>query len=990
MQEGKVTGIEVTETNRQQLAEHRNAALGEPALSVKPATVKPEEAALQDQGFIQQLADMMPGLLYLFDTVEQRNIYINPRSSDLLGYSPETVLAMGSEFADRVMHPDDLAGMAAHFERLNAAPEGSFFDIEYRMRHVNGEWRWFNSRDTVFSRTAAGQLRQILGTAQDITNRKQEEQRKAVQYAVTRVLAEATAFVDAVPAILQSLCENLGWQVGVIWSVDAHDSVLRYVNSWQAPTHNLQRFIEVNQQVTFAPGVGAPGQIWLTHQPLWIADLGAATHFPRAASAAQEGLHALFGFPILLGNEILGVIECFSDRVQQPDEDLLQMMAAIGSQIGQFMERKRTEAALRESQELFQGFMNHSPIAAFIKDEAGRYIYVNSFVEKLLGREQTELIGKTDFELLPVEIAQQIHVNDVAVLTTGQPTQVLETIPFEDKEHHYMSFKFLQNVSGRHLLAGVAIDISDRKQAEEALRASENRLRAIFETEPECVKLVAQDGTLLDMNAAGLEMIEVASAEAAIGRSVYSLIAPEHQEAFEALNQRVCRGEKATLEFEIIGCRGTRRWMETHAVPLPQAADNTFVQLAITRDITQRKQAEAERERLLSLEQAARADAEAANRIKDEFLAVLSHELRTPLNPILGWTKLLRTRKFDQQATDRALETIERNAKLQTQLIEDLLDVSRILQGKMVLNVAPVNLISTITAALETVHLAAEAKGIQIQTIFNPHVGPVLGDAGRLQQVIWNILSNAIKFTPAGGRVEVRLERVGTQVEIQVKDTGKGIAPKFLPHVFEYFRQEDGTTTRKFGGLGLGLAIVRHLTELQGGTVQAESPGEGLGATFTVSLPLAAIAPQTTQAQESLMETLDLSQLQILVVDDEPDMQELMLTILELYGAKVSTVASATEALALLDQLKPDILISDIGMPDMDGYMLIQQVRRLPPEQGGQIPAIALTAYVGEINQRQALKAGFQLHISKPVAPEALVEAIASLIGANPQQRVLR
>jgi len=389
------------------------------------------------------------------------------------------------------------------------------------------------------------------------------------------------------------------------------------------------------------------------------------------------------------------------------------------------------------------------------------------------------------------------------------------------------------------------------------------------------------------------------------------------------------------------------------------------------------------RSQLYEAEQQARADAEAANRIKDEFLAVLSHELRSPLNPILGWTRLLRTRKFDEQATNRALETIERNATLQTKLIEDLLDVSRILRGKMVLSVSPVNLATTIEAALETVWLAAEAKGIEIKTSLAPNVGLVSADSARLQQVVWNLLSNAVKFTPSGGRVEIHVEQEASCTQISVSDTGKGINPEFLPYVFERFRQEDGRTTRNFGGLGLGLAIVRHLVELHGGTVQAESPGEGQGATFIVKLPLTRLGKEPDFESESRVTAVNLNQLRILVVDDEADMRELLVAILSEYGAQVRVAASAAEVLTLLEQFKPDVLISDIGMPDVDGYMLMQQVRQLPPQQGGLIRAIALTAYAGELNQQQALEAGFQKHITKPVEPNELVKTIAALVGRS-------
>jgi CheY-like chemotaxis protein/anti-sigma regulatory factor (Ser/Thr protein kinase) len=300
---------------------------------------------------------------------------------------------------------------------------------------------------------------------------------------------------------------------------------------------------------------------------------------------------------------------------------------------------------------------------------------------------------------------------------------------------------------------------------------------------------------------------------------------------------------------------------------------------------------------------------------------------------------------------------------------------------------APVNLASTIKAALETVRLAAEAKSIQVQTVFDPAVGKVLGDSARLQQVVWNLLSNAVKFTPDGGQVEIQLQPIGSQALIQVRDTGKGISPDFLPHVFEYFRQGDSTTTRTFGGLGLGLAIVRNLVELHGGTVFAESPGEGQGTTFTVRLPLIKDKSGTPKAESKSSpltpEPSPLTGIRVLVVDDDADSREFFAFVLEQLGAQVSTVTSAGEAIATLERLQPNILLSDIGMPDMDGYMLMRQIRAMPPEQGGQILAIALTAYAGEIDRQQALAAGFQHHLAKPVEPNELLKVILKLLSSS-------
>jgi PAS domain S-box-containing protein len=420
------------------------------------------------------------------------------------------------------------------------------------------------------------------------------------------------------------------------------------------------------------------------------------------------------------------------------------------------------------------------------------------------------------------------------------------------------------------------------------------------------------------------------------------------------------------------------KWFEIHAYPSVDGLGIFF------RNITERKQAEAEREQILAREQAARTEAEKANQIKDEFLAVLSHELRTPLNPILGWATLLKTEKFQQgEKLLRAIEIIERNAKLQIQLIEDLLDVSRIQQGKMILNIQPVNLVNIIAAALETMYLALEAKNIQLKISLDNKIGLISGDAARLQQIVWNLISNAVKFTLVGGEVEVRLEQVDTYAVIQVKNNGKGISPEFLPHVFEYFRQADSKSNREFGGLGLGLAIVRHLAELHGGCVQAESQGENMGAIFTVKLPLIVEPPQINQNHMKPNDSLDLSGLRILVVDDDVDTDELLTVMLEDLGASVTAVTSAGEALEIIAQSPPDLLLSDIGMPGIDGYMFMRLIRALPPEKGGKIPAIALTAYAGEINQNKALAAGFQKHLAKPIELDELLKLTAQILASE-------
>ncbi len=419
--------------------------------------------------------------------------------------------------------------------------------------------------------------------------------------------------------------------------------------------------------------------------------------------------------------------------------------------------------------------------------------------------------------------------------------------------------------------------------------------------------------------------------------------------------------------------------------------------ITLIEDVTERVAREDRLMKLLAREQAAREDAEAANRAKDEFLATVSHELRTPINAIYGWAQVLRRLDYDRESVSRGLEAIERNIKVQSRLIEDILDVSRIITGKFSLDIRPVDLVTVIEAALEAVRPAADARQIKLRADLDPHAGPVSGDPHRLQQVVWNLLSNAIKFTPKGGQVEIRLGRTDAQVEIEVIDSGQGISSEFLPFVFDRFRQADSTSARQHGGLGLGLAIVRHLVEIHGGTTQALSGGEGQGATFIVRLPVLdhrkspskaperaatpakAAEPPAATGSTSEAGGARLNGLRVLIVDDEADARETLNLMLTQCGAEVRVSASAQEALELLAHWQPDVLVSDIGMPDEDGYMLINQVRALRPEQGRDIPAVALTGYARSEDRRRLLAAGYQLHFPKPVAIDELAEALLTL-----------
>jgi hypothetical protein len=626
----------------------------------------------------------------------------------------------------------------------------------------------------------------------------------------------------------------------------------------------------------------------------------------------------------------------------------------------------------------------------YIFNRKGRYQYVSYDATTVLGLKPQDIIGKTLQELdLPKELIEQVDHQRQIVMKTGQPIKdECEFIAADGLHYYEYILTPLRNLN--HSIEGVITvsrNITQHKRVEKSLRESEARFRRLFESNLLGIAFWTVDGFIVDANDAFLKLAGYTRDEfATLGKINWrELTPPEYQHLDEhALEEVSETGVSSIYEKEYVHRDGKRVPIVLGIALLNNSQQNG---VAFLLDITDRKQAEQKCDRLLQRERTARKEAEIANRIKDEFLGVLSHELRTPLNPILGWSKLLRSRQFDEQTTNRALETIERNAKLQTQLIEDLLDVSRILQGKLNLNICPVSLVMVVEAALETVRLAAEAKSIQIQTIFDPALGQVMGDPNRLQQVVWNLVANAVKFTPTGGRVEIRLVEVGKQAQIIVSDTGKGISLDFLPHVFDYFRQADSTTTRTFGGLGLGLAIVRQIVEMHGGNVQAASPGEGLGASFTVKLPLLVRSEQVRDKENETLaftpEPPPLSDTQVLVVDDEPDIRDLVTFILQDYGVEVTAVASAQEALEALSESVPDVLISDIGMPETDGYMLMQEVRQRSPKEGGQVPAIALTAYAGELNQQQALASGFQMHIPKPVDPDELVKAIADLIASK-------
>ncbi|MEH2124652.1 hybrid sensor histidine kinase/response regulator [Nostoc sp.] len=586
------------------------------------------------------------------------------------------------------------------------------------------------------------------------------------------------------------------------------------------------------------------------------------------------------------------------------------------------------------------------------------------------------------------------------------------------------------------------------------LRQSEERFRSLSTCSPVGIFETDTEGDCKYTNPRYQAICGLKAAESLENKWLESVHSEDKERAIASWSAYICEGREYSEEFRFQAAHNNIRWVQVRSSPMLSSQGDLLGYVGTLEDITERKQAEEVRAQVIR-EQTARQEAEAANRMKDEFLAVLSHELRTPLTSMLGWSKILRAKKLDEKATSRALEAIERNAISQMQLIEDILDVSRIIRGQLRLNVSAVNLLSVMEAALEAVRPLAEPKDIQLNTVLDTSIGSVYGDPARLQQIVWNLLTNAIKFTPKGGRVEVRLSKhfgfsisdfdvsatstslsttqsnnfgfeshsenldssnteesnnlksvlensdgwepsiklsaksqnsKSQYAQIQVIDTGIGISSEFLPKVFERFRQADSTTTRSHNGLGLGLAIVRHLVELHKGTIFAQSLGSGQGATFTVRLPLlqdnrgGRTSREATRETSSSVPSTPLAGLRVLVVDDETDTRNFLSFMFEEYGAFATAVGSVDEALVVLEQAKPDIVISDIGMSEQDGYTLIRKLRSLEPEKGGRIPAIALTAYTREEDRLKALSAGFQQHLSKPIDPNKLIAAVANIL----------
>ncbi len=670
----------------------------------------------------------------------------------------------------------------------------------------------------------------------------------------------------------------------------------------------------------------------------------------------------------------------------------------------------RTREALRESQERLTAALNAAATGTFRWNMQTNALELDDNLDRLFGLAQGQTIRSLE------DFIASVHVDDRPELIAACERCAREGSDFDmefrvvwpDGSVRWLADKgksFFDNQGKPLYMSGACTDVTNRRQAAEALRENEERLRAMFNQAAVGIAVASLEGRFLDMNKKFSDILGF-SADELRQRTFMDLTHPDDLASTRGSVAMLLSGAipEYSLEKRYIRSDGMVVWSLSTVTLLRNAAGEPQRFLGVIEDITARKhtesenarlyeaaqQAAEERRTLLESERAARSAAERLSHVKDEFLATLSHELRTPLNAILGWAQVLRSSAKDRVDLLKGLETIERNARVQTQLIEDLLDMSGIASGKVRLAVQPIAPIDFIEAAVNTVKPAADAKGIHLETRLDSGVGRISGDAGRLQQVVWNLLSNAIKFTPTGGTITIELGRVKGHVQISVSDTGVGISPEFIPHLFERFRQGDASTTRKYGGLGLGLSIVQSLVEMHGGTVRVTSEGQGRGTTVVVQLPVSVVYPADAGNRAESQPRSgaaapglpgELAGLRVLVVDDQPDARELIHRVLEDCGAEIVTARTADEALRLVETCKPDVVVSDIGMPEVDGFELLKRIRALGPDRGGRVPAIALTALARSEDRIRALRAGFVVHVSKPVDPSELVATVASVAG---------
>lgn len=871
-----------------------------------------------------QLATNAAGIGLWFWDLITNELEWTEQSKALFGLAPDTEI--NYQLFLSCLHPEDRdATNAAVQQALRTQTE---YSIEYRAIWADDSVHWLAAKGKgLYSQT--GQPLKMMGTVQDISDRKRTE--ASLQESNQRVIDILESMTDA------------------FYTLDVNFN-FTYVNQ------EAQRILGHSQ----ATLVGQ--NIWSVFRPVRGTEL---EHQYRRALAEQVTTRFEYYYsPFASWYEIF--VYPFANGLSVYFRDITP--------------RRAIEEDLRYSQNRLRKILDSLIVFAAVITTDAEVIEVNQKALALASLEPEDVLHQKFCETYwwsyNPEIKAQLS-DGIERAAQGQSVRYDLSAKVADNQYILVDFSIVPifNTEGEiEYLIASGIDVSDREASKQALKASEDELRLITEVIPQQIWTALPNGQIDYINQRWLEFTGI-TLQQVQDLGWESIVHPEDLERIkQTWNQAVMSGREYNMEARLRKADGSYRWFLGRARPLRNQEGIIIKWYGTNTDITLIKELEAQLKQQTE-------DLIQANRLKDEFLAIVSHELRTPLNPILGWSQLLASGRLDLDKTTQGIEIIERNARLQAQLIDDLLDVSRILRGKLDLQVTPLNPEAIIKSALATVQLSAEAKAIQISTDFQANIGQISGDAARFQQIIWNLLSNAIKFTPEGGQVIVKLQQSGNQALIQVQDTGQGITADFLPFVFDRFRQAESATTRKFGGLGLGLAIVRHLTEIHGGTVSVTSPGENQGAIFSVKLPLMNTPTSKTAADNSREISVQLDRfrsLRVLVVDDEIDSREILTLILEQEGATVTPVASAQQALSKLSDTTFDLIISDIGMPEVDGYTLMSQIRALP--QGKPIPAIALTAYAGEVDRQLSLDAGYQCHVAKPINIPELLEIITQLI----------
>ncbi|WP_052288586.1 PAS domain-containing protein [Leptolyngbya iicbica] len=921
--------------------EHDNPVAFHGALADISDRKQAERELQESEERFRTLADNISQFAWMADPTGWIFWY-NQRWFDYTGTTLEEMQGWGWR---QVHHPDHVNRVVKHLR--HCFNTGTVWEDTFPLRGQDGQYRWFLSR-AVPVHNAQGEVVRWFGTNTDITDLQETE--LALQQATNRL----DVALKSAPITLFTQDHELRytWVYNPSWPYVADEFVGQRDEDLlsQDSGHHLA---QLKQQV-LDTGVGLREEVQVT--------VGAETrYYDLTIDPIRNSTHQVVG--------LTGAAVDISDRTRLEAE------------------RQQAQAELAANEARLQGFVASNVVGILYGDIDGGVTGANDEFLRIVGYSRDDLqAGRIRWDdITPPEYTSldAEHVAEARERGACTPYEK-EYIRKDGRRVPVLLAYSLVGEEQRETVAFI-LDVSDRKQAQRQLQASEGLLQLGMQVAGFGLAQINYATNQVTLSPEAAVLYGLPPEQPVISREqFYDTFHPDDRAQLERSIQALMDPAGAgwfAQDHRVLTPAGEVKWLsvrkqvffdQSSTPPQPSHA----VLVAI--DITDRKQAEIERAQLLEREQAAREAAENANRIKDEFLAILSHELRSPLNPILGWASLLRTKTMSAEVTARALETIERNAKLQTQLIDDLLDVARILRGKLKLEMTTVDLAFVIEAAIETVQSAAEAKNITIQTDF-PAIGQVRGDEGRLQQVVWNLLTNAVKFTPEGGQVEIRLMQVERWAHIQVTDTGMGIDADFLPHIFESFRQEDTSVTRQYGGLGLGLAIVRYLIEAHGGTITATSPGEKQGATFTVKLPLLSPTPTSSRSPAAITsDDIDLTGLRICVVDDNPDTLDLLTVSLENLGAEVATFDRAAAALDNLITISPNILICDIGMPEMDGYTLIRHVRSLDSDLA-HIPVIALTAYVRDEERRKALSQGFQRHLAKPFDLDQLAQVIAEL-----------